>query len=154
MTREYNLNGKLSVCVNTLSIILITQFLIEPVKLNAQVSNHVSADIGLNSKSSPTEFSNHIAVTSNQNLKVVVNSQNGSYAIVNAGKNIVTLKTSDDKIIWPVDVVKVWGDAMITGAKKIRDLRLSDNNLFVTLGKHSYITIDIRTGAPKVFGAD
>jgi hypothetical protein len=87
-------------------------------------------------------------------LKTTIDLQSGQYAVVSPDKQTVMLKDKNNNIIWSTNVLTICGTAPISGGREISAMKLVGNSLWVTIGRHSYVYIDIPTGKVTIFGSD
>jgi hypothetical protein len=65
----------------------------------------------------------------------------------------VTAYEKENKKIWTLNIIKVLGKPKV-GKPIIRFIKLSQNTLHVTYGKHSFAEIDLRNGKVISSGSD
>ncbi len=88
-------------------------------------------------------------------FKIITDPKAGQYAVVPAtNKHIILLKDRGGNPIWSVDALAAWGARPITGSNEITAMKLVNGELLVTIGRHSYVYVDIHTGKTTVFGSD
>lgn len=73
--------------------------------------------------------------------------------VVDSNRQMVSLREKVGKQVWSVNVTdKLKGH--IAPGDKIRDVRIDDDRLFVTVGKHSFATVDLESGKVSFLGSD
>jgi hypothetical protein len=72
---------------------------------------------------------------------------------VDPAKRVVTLKDTDGKTIWSVDVLSK-AKVPFVGRAEIREIKINDGSLLVVIGKHSFVNIDMKTGTVSILGSD
>lgn len=80
-------------------------------------------------------------------FKTIIDNKSGQYAIVNPDRRIVLLKNKDGSVIWSAVVVA-------PGESEIGVLIFEKNRLFAVVGRHTYFSIDMKTGKVTPQGSD
>jgi len=85
---------------------------------------------------------------------VVNDPKSGASATIDSTKKIISLTDKDGKKVWSVNVIEEMGQPPFVGKPEIRYVSFSNSNLTAIVGKHTFISIDTRTGKVTVQGSD
>lgn len=119
-----------------------------------------SQNNGLSVGSNTTEVTNHSRLSAKSRrgdtrkpFRVLPVQKPDQVLVVHSDRRTVSLRGKAGRQIWSVDVVeKLKG--YIAPEDKIRDVRIDNDRILVTVGKHSFATVDLKSGKVNFLGSD
>lgn len=86
-------------------------------------------------------------------FKVLSLQKSDRVLVVDSNRRMVSLREKAGNEVWSVDVTEKLKGHIAPG-DKIRDVRIDDNRLLITVGKHSFATVELESGKVSFLGSD
>lgn len=84
---------------------------------------------------------------------IATDAQSGTSLYLDNNARILSAKAKDGKTLWSVDVIKECGVPAV-GKPKVRSVTIQGGKANVVFGKHSFATVDLKSGEIEYQGAD
>ena len=86
-------------------------------------------------------------------VSVASDVQSGTSLYLDDNAQILIAESKDGKTLWSVDVIKECGVPAV-GEPKVRTVTVQKGKVNVVFGKHSFATVDLKSGTIEYQGAD
>jgi len=86
-------------------------------------------------------------------IPVATDTESGISLQLDDNAQILTAQSKDGKTLWSIDVIKECGVPAV-GQPKVRSVTVEKGKVNVVFGKHSFATVDFRSGTIETQGAD